>query len=54
MNTRIARLASDMSAALEKTLKAISIPLRSSVEAPDGGSGLIRIYRGLEGWTDFF
>ena len=39
---------------LEKTLKAISLPLRSSVGAPDGGSGLIRIYRGLEGWTDFF
>jgi hypothetical protein len=39
---------------LEKTLKAISIPLGSSVGAPDGGSELIRIYRGHEGWTDFF
>jgi hypothetical protein len=35
-----------MSAALEKTLKAISIPLGSSVGAFDGGSGLIRIYHG--------
>ena len=38
----------------EKTLKAISIPLGSSVGAPDGGSGLIRIYHGHEGWIDFF
>jgi hypothetical protein len=43
-----------MSAALEKTLKAISIPLSSSVGAFDGGSGLIRIYHGREGWIDFF
>ena len=40
--------------ALEKTLKAISIPLGSSVGAFDGGSGLIRVYHGREGWTDFF
>jgi hypothetical protein len=40
--------------ALEKTLKAISIPLGSSVGAFDGGSGPIRIYHGREGWTDFF
>ena len=40
--------------ALEKTLKAISIPLGSSVGAFDGGSGLIRIYHGREGWIDFF
>jgi hypothetical protein len=39
---------------LERTLKAISIPLGSSVGAPDGGSGLIRIYHGHEGWIDFF
>ena len=39
---------------LEKTLKAISLPLRSSVGTPDRGSGLIRIYNGHEGWTDFF
>jgi hypothetical protein len=39
---------------LEKTLKAISIPLGSSVGAFDGGSGLIRIYHGREGWIDFF
>ena len=40
--------------ALEKTLNAISIPLGSSVGAFDGGSGLIRIYHGREGWIDFF
>ena len=40
--------------ALEKTLKAISIPLGSSVCALDGGSGLIRVYHGHEGWIDFF
>jgi hypothetical protein len=40
--------------ALEKTLKAISIPLGSSVGAFDGGSGLIRVYHGREGWIDFF
>ena len=40
--------------ALEKTLKAISIPLGSSVCALDGGSGLIRIYQGGQGWIDFF
>ena len=40
--------------ALEKTLKAISIPLGSSVCALDGVSGLIRIYHGHEGWIDFF
>jgi hypothetical protein len=40
--------------ALEKILKAISIPLGSSVGAFDGGSGLIRIYHGCEGWIDFF
>jgi hypothetical protein len=40
--------------ALEKSLKAISIPLGSSVCALDGGSGLIRIYHGHEGWIDFF
>ncbi|MET0224149.1 MAG: hypothetical protein ABW346_07210 [Terrimicrobium sp.] len=40
--------------ALEKTLKAISIPLGSSVGAFHGGSGLIRIYHGREGWIDFF
>ena len=40
--------------ALEKPLKAISIPLGSSVCALDGGSGLIRIYHGHEGWIDFF
>ena len=39
---------------LEKTLKAISLPLRSSVGTPDRGSGLIRIYNGHEGWIDFF
>ena len=39
---------------LEKTLKAISLPLRLSVGTPDRGSGLIRIYNGHEGWTDFF
>ena len=33
--------------ALEKTLKAISIPLGSSVGAFDGGSGLIRVYHGI-------
>jgi hypothetical protein len=43
-----------MSAAPEKTLKAISIPLGSSVGAFDGGSGLIRIYHGGQGWIDFF
>src|SRR5258705_11249994 len=32
---------------------AISIPLGSSVGAFDGGSGLIRIYHGREGWIDF-
>ena len=40
--------------ALEKTLQAISIPLGSSVGAFDGGSGLIRIYHGREGWIDLF
>ena len=40
--------------ALEKTLKAISIPLGSSVGALHGGSGLIRVYHGCEGWIDFF
>ena len=40
--------------ALEKTLKAISISLGSSVGASHGGSGLIRIYHGREGWIDFF
>jgi hypothetical protein len=40
--------------ALEKTLEAISIPLGSSVGAFDGGSGLIRVYHGREGWIDFF
>jgi hypothetical protein len=40
--------------ALEKTLKAISIPLGLSVGAFDGGSGLIRVYHGREGWIDFF
>jgi hypothetical protein len=40
--------------ALEKILKAISIPLGSSVGAFDGRSGLIRIYHGREGWIDFF
>ena len=40
--------------ALEKTLKAISISLGSSVGALHGGSGLIRIYHGREGWIDFF
>ena len=40
--------------ALEKTLEAISIPLGSSVGAFHGGSGLIRIYHGREGWIDFF
>jgi hypothetical protein len=30
------------------------ISLRSSVGAFDGGSGLIRIYHGREGWIDFF
>ena len=39
---------------LEKTLKAISIPLGSSVGALHGGSGLMRIYHGREGWIDFF
>ena len=39
---------------LEKTLKAISIPLGSSVGALHGGSGLIRVYHGREGWIDFF
>jgi hypothetical protein len=38
---------------LEKTLKAISIPLGSSVGAFDGGSGLIRIYHGREGGSTF-
>jgi hypothetical protein len=41
-------------AALEKTLKAISIPVGSSVGGFDGGSGLIRVYHGREGWIDFF
>jgi hypothetical protein len=40
--------------ALQKTLKAISIPLGSSVGVFDGGSGLIRVYHGREGWIDFF
>jgi hypothetical protein len=40
--------------ALEKTLKEILIPLGSSVGASHGGSGLIRIYHGREGWIDFF
>jgi hypothetical protein len=40
--------------ALEKALKAISIPLGSSVGAFHGGSGPIRIYHGREGWIDFF
>ena len=40
--------------ALEKILKAVPIPLGSSVGPFDGGSGLIRIYRGCEGWIDFF
>jgi hypothetical protein len=40
--------------ALEKILKAISIPLGSSIGASHGGSGLIRIYHGREGWIDFF
>ena len=39
---------------LEKTLKAISIPLGASVGALHGGSGLIRIYHGREGWIDLF
>jgi hypothetical protein len=39
---------------LQKTLKAISIPLGSNVAGFDGGSGLIRIYHGREGWIDFF
>jgi hypothetical protein len=36
----------------ENTLKAISILLGSSVGAFDGGSGLIRIYHGREGWIE--
>ena len=42
-----------MSAALEKTLKAISIPLSSSVGAFDGSEGLIRVYH-TDGWIDLF
>ena len=37
----------------QKTLKAISIPQGSSVGTFDGGSGLIRVYHGREGWIDF-
>ena len=40
--------------ALEKTLKAISIPPGSSGGAFDAGPGLIRIYRGHECWSDLF
>jgi hypothetical protein len=39
---------------LEKTLKAISIPLGSSLGAFDGAEGLIRVYHGGQGWIDFF
>ena len=42
-----------MSAALEKTLKAISIPLSSSVGAFDGSEGLIPVYH-TDGWIDLF
>jgi hypothetical protein len=39
--------------ALEKTLKAISIPLGSSVFAFDGSPGLIRVYHGSgNNWID--
>jgi len=39
---------------LEKTLKAISIPLGSSLGSFDGAEGLIRVYHGGQGWIDFF
>jgi hypothetical protein len=39
--------------ALEKTLKAISISLGSSVGAFDGSEGLIRVYH-TDGWIDLF
>jgi hypothetical protein len=35
-------------------LKAISIPVGSTVRAPDSGSGLILIYHGHKDWIDFF
>ena len=40
--------------ALKKTLRAISIPLGSSLAAIDGSDGLIRVYHSCGGWIDFF
>jgi hypothetical protein len=40
--------------ALEKTLKAISISLGSSLGAFDGAERLIRVYHAGQGWIDFF